>query len=61
MLYSQELGLITRSISNAACNFCSTLVNNLHYSFGDEQNVNKNINYQVPHIVSPLFPTFDKV
>jgi hypothetical protein len=56
-----QLGLITRSISKAACNFCSTLVSNLHYSFGDDQNPVTNPNYQIPHITSPLFQTFDKV
>ena len=53
-----ELGLITRSISKAACNFCATIVNDLHYSFGDDQDAP---NYQVPHIVAPLFPTLDKI
>jgi hypothetical protein len=53
-----ELGLITRGISKAVCNFCGTLVNDLHFSFGDNP---KDQNYQVPHIVSPIFPTLDKV
>jgi hypothetical protein len=54
-----ELGLITRSISKAACNFCATMVKDLHFSFGDDQS--KSENYQVPHIVAPLFPTADKI
>lgn len=53
-----ELGLITRSISKAVCNFATTIINDLHYSFGDSPT---NANYQVPHIVAPLFPTLDKV
>jgi hypothetical protein len=53
-----ELGIITRSISKAACNFCATMVQNLHFSFGDDQS---NPDYQVPHIVAPLFPTADKI
>ena len=53
-----QLGLITRSISNAACNLASTMANNLHYSFGDDTS---NPLYQLPHMVSPIFPTFDKV
>jgi hypothetical protein len=59
--YKMELGLITRSISKAACNFCATMVSNLHYSFGDEQNPSTNPNFETPHIVAPLFATFDKI
>ena len=53
-----ELGMITRGISKAACNFAGTMVNDLHYSFGDSPS---QANYQVPHIVAPLFPTVDKL
>ena len=53
-----ELGIFTRSISKAACNFCATMVKDLHYSFGDAQT---QPNYEVPHIVAPLFPTLDKI
>lgn len=38
--------------------FAGTVVNDLHYSFGDPP---ENENYQVPHVVAPIFPTFDKV
>lgn len=53
-----ELGLITRSISKAVCNFAGTMVQDLHYSFGDPPT---QPNYQTPHIVAPLFPTLDKI
>jgi hypothetical protein len=53
-----ELGILTRSISKAALRFCGTMVSDLHYSFGDSTN---DPNHQVPHLVAPIFPTFDKV
>lgn len=53
-----ELGILTKSISKAALRFCGTMVSDLHYSFGDSQS---DPNYQVPHLVAPIFPTFDKV
>lgn len=53
-----ELGLLTRSISVAAMKLCSTMVADMHYSFGDSVD---NPNYQLPHVVGPIFPTFDKV
>jgi len=56
--HKMELGLITRSFSRAVCNFATTVINNLHYSFGDATTMP---NYQLPHIVAPLFPTLDKV
>lgn len=54
-----QLGLITRSISKIVCNFCSTIVADLHYSFGDS--TKDGSNYQLPHLVAPLFPTLDKI
>lgn len=53
-----ELGMLTRSISKAALRFCGTMVNDLHYSFGE---ATSDPNHQVPHLVAPIFPTFDKV
>ncbi len=53
-----ELGLLTRSISRAAMKFCATLVDDLHFSFGDDP---QDPLYQLPHAVAPIFPTFDKV
>lgn len=53
-----ELGILTRSISKAALNFCATMANDLHYSFGDNPS---EPNHQKPHVVAPIFPTFDKV
>lgn len=34
------------------------MVGDLHYSFGDSQD---SPNYELPHVVSPIFPTFDKI
>eukprot|EP01031_Cornospumella_fuschlensis_P034759 gene34759-42090_t len=53
-----ELGIITRSISRVVSQFISTMVSDLHYSFGDNQD---NPNHEVPHVVSPIFITFDKI
>ena len=53
-----ELGILTRSISKAALKFCGTMVNDLHYSFGDVQT---NPDYELPHVVAPIFPTLDKI
>jgi len=53
-----ELGLLTKSISRAAMKFCATLVDDLHFSFGDDP---QDPIYQLPHAVAPIFPTFDKV
>ena len=49
-----ELGMIMRTICKSVCNFCSTLVTDLHYSFGDPQNRE---DYELPHMAAPLFPT----
>eukprot|EP00981_Chlorochromonas_danica_P015379 scaffold11846_cov149-Ochromonas_danica.AAC.10 len=53
-----ELGILTRSISRLVLQFISTMVGDLHYSFGDNQN---NPAFELPHVVSPIFPTFDKI
>ncbi len=53
-----DLGIITRSLAKAAIKFCGTLVSDLHSSFGDDPETS---NYEMPHLVSPLFPTFDKI
>lgn len=53
-----ELGLLTRSISRVVAQFISTMVGDLHYAFGDHQD---SANFELPHVVSPIFPTFDKI
>lgn len=53
-----ELGLITRSIAKAAINLCSTMVGDLHSSLGETKG--KDL-YQLPHLVAPMFITFDKI
>lgn len=53
-----DLGILTRSISRVVLQFISTMVGDLHYSFGDPQD---SANYELPHVVSPIFPTFDKI
>ena len=53
-----ELGMITRTISKSVCSFASNVVPDLHYSLGDSQN---SPNYQLPHMVAPLFPTMEKL
>jgi hypothetical protein len=53
-----ELGILTRSISKAALKFCGTMVNDLHYSFGDPQDRS---DFELPHLVAPIFPTLDKI
>jgi hypothetical protein len=53
-----ELGLITHSISVAAMKLCSTMVTDMHYSFGTVQT---DPNHQLPHVVGPIFPTMDKI
>jgi hypothetical protein len=58
-LHKLELGMITRSISKASMAFAGNMVKDLQYSFGDDPDVNKD--YQMPHVTSPMFPTFDKI
>lgn len=53
-----ELGIITRSFSRAILKFVNTMVNNLHYSFGDFPDA---VGFEKPHIVAPLFSTMDKI
>ena len=53
-----ELGLIMRSVCKAVCNFGSSIINDLHFSFGDLQS---NFDYQLPHMAAPLFTTMDRV
>jgi hypothetical protein len=53
-----ELGLITRSVAKAAINLCSTMVDNLHSSLGVTKG---NELYELPHMVAPMFITFDKI
>ena len=49
-----ELGIITRSFSRAILKFINTMVNDLHYSFGDSPGTP---GFEKPHIVAPLFTT----
>lgn len=53
--------MITRSICKAVLQFVATMVSNTHYSFGDYNEINNNIEYEVPHIVAPLMATMDKI
>jgi hypothetical protein len=53
-----EMGWMTRSFSNMALKFAGTMVNDLHYSFGEDQ---KQALYEFPHVVAPMFPTLDKI
>lgn len=53
-----ELGLIMRSVCKAVCNFGSSIINDLHFSFGDFQS---SLDYQLPHMSAPLFTTMDRV
>lgn len=53
-----ELGLITKSIARAAIQLASAMASNLHSSLGDMKG--KDL-YQLPHVVAPLFTTFDKI
>jgi hypothetical protein len=53
-----ELGIITRSFSRAILKFVGTMVNDLHYSFGDFPDTP---GFEKPHLVAPLFPTMDKI
>ena len=52
-----ELGFMTRSFSKAMLSFAGSMVKNLHYSFGDPPGKD----YEIPHLVAPMFPTLDKV
>lgn len=54
-----ELGLITRSIAKAALSYVGARVTNMHYSFGDADP--NDPAFQLPHCVSPMFVTFDKI
>lgn len=53
-----ELGLITRSIAKAAITLAGTMATNLHSSLGD---LKEKELYQLPHVVAPIFTTFDKI
>ena len=54
-----ELGLITRSLAKAALSYVGARVTNMHYSFGDADQTDPA--FQLPHCVSPMFTTFDKI
>ena len=53
-----ELGIVTKAFSRAALQFCGTMVNDLHYSFGDKPS---RTGFEIPHLVAPIFPTLDKI
>lgn len=53
-----ELGLLTRSFCRVILQFVMTMVRNLHYSFGETPQGN---DYEISHIVAPLFSTMDKI
>ena len=53
-----ELGLLTRSFCRVILQFVMTMVRNLHYSFGETA---KGDDYEISHIVAPLFSTMDKI
>jgi hypothetical protein len=53
-----ELGMIMRSLCKAVCNFGCSIINDLHYSFGDPQHLDE---YEIPHMAAPLFTTMDKI
>lgn len=53
-----EMGLITKGISKVLMQFLSTLVADLHYSFGD---VASTKNFQFPHSTAPAFSAIDKI
>lgn len=57
-IFQLQLGLLTQSFVKAVLSFLKTLVNNLHYSFGDSKSVP---GYETAHVVAPLFSTMDKV
>jgi hypothetical protein len=54
-----ELGLLTRSFCHGVLRFVQTMVKNLHYGFGESPSSAEN--YQIAHIVAPLFSTMDKI
>ena len=53
-----ELGLLTRSFCRVILQFVMTMVRNLHYSFGESP---QGDDYEISHIVAPLFSTMDKI
>jgi hypothetical protein len=57
-LFRLELGLLTRTFVKAVLSFLKTLVNNLHYSFGESKSTE---GYETAHVVAPLFSTMDKI
>jgi hypothetical protein len=57
-LHKMELGFMTKSFCKATLSFAGSMVSNLHYSFGDPQTLK---DYEIPHLVAPIFPTMDKI
>jgi phage tail tube protein FII len=53
-----ELGILTRSMCRMVLKFVGTMVNDLHYSFGDSPNAK---DAESPHLVAPLLRGMDKV
>lgn len=53
-----ELGLLARTFVKVVLSFIKTLVNNLHYSFGESKYQE---GYETAHVVAPLFTTIDKI
>eukprot|EP00606_Chrysophyceae_sp_TOSAG23-5_P001196 GSChrysophyteH2.ASY1.ANO1.1381.1 assembled CDS len=53
-----ELGFMTRTFCNMTLKFAGTIVDDLHYSFGEDL---AKSDHEFPHLVGPLFPTLDKI
>jgi hypothetical protein len=53
-----DMGFFNNMLAKAAISFCGTLVSDLHASFGNAPSTH---NFEMPHLVAPLFPTFDRV
>ena len=56
--HKMELGILTRSIVKALLKFAGSMVNNLHYSFGDDPT---KPDWQASHVVAPIVCGMDRI
>ena len=53
-----ELGILTRSFCRVILQFVSTMVHDIHYSFGEPSSKE---NCEIAHLVAPIFAAMDKI
>jgi len=53
-----ELGILTKAMCRTVLKFTSSMVNDLHWSFGTDQ---KKAHFEMPHMVAPIHRSMDRI